>query len=196
MAFLAAEILLLVLIVVAARIVRDEIRARERAMQVQQRLMGIVSHDLRNPLHAVLGSAWSLGRQELPGDARRAVQRIGSAGRRMHRLIRDVLDWSRAHAGAAIPIAPREADLFELCARVADDLDRPAGERIQLVCPFGSSTSITSSARELQRAFVTVLARSGAHITDELAKELIERVSAGRCCVRGVPPMSCAWRGA
>jgi signal transduction histidine kinase len=132
--FVAAEVLLLVLIVVAARIVRDEIRARERAMRVQQRLMGIVSHDLRNPLSAVLGSAWSLGRQDLPADARRAVQRTASAARRMHRLIRDVLDWSRAHAGAAIPVMPKETDLAELCSRVAEDLDRPVGERIRLAC--------------------------------------------------------------
>lgn len=132
--FVAAEVLLLFFILFAARTVRNEVRARARAMEVQQRLMAMVSHDLRDPLSAVLGSAWSLQRRDLPPDASRAVQRIASSARRMHRLVRDVLDWSRAHAGAEIPVKAREVDLHELCERLAKELDPPAGERIRIAC--------------------------------------------------------------
>ena len=138
--FHGAQVILFVLVLIAARIVRDEIRAREareaeraHALEVQQRLVAVVSHDLRNPLSGILTAAWALTRTELPEDARRVVRRIASAGRRMERLIRDLLDWSRANAGAEIPVYVREADLFDVCVRVAEDLGETRSARIELV---------------------------------------------------------------
>ncbi len=138
--FLAAEAVLLVLVLVAARIVRSEIRRRERyaaalthAIEVRQRLVAVVSHDLRNPLSVVIGSAWTLDRLPLADEGRRALRRIASASRRMHRLVRDLLDWSRADAGADVPIVPQETDLSELCARVAEDV-ASGGNRVTVAC--------------------------------------------------------------
>jgi signal transduction histidine kinase len=138
--FHGAQVVLLVLVVVAARLVRDEIRAREareaeraHALEVQQRLIAVVSHDLRNPLSGILTAAWALTRSDLPEDARRVSRRIAAAGRRMERLIRDLLDWSRAKAGAEIPVEVQRADLFDVCVRVAEDLGDSRASRIQLV---------------------------------------------------------------
>jgi signal transduction histidine kinase len=138
--FHGAQVVLLVLVLIAVRIVRDEIRAREEreaerahALEVQQRLVAVVSHDLRNPLSGILTAAWALARSDLPEDARRVIRRIASAGRRMERLIRDLLDWSRANAGAEIPVDVREADLFDVCVRVAEDLGAARSARVELV---------------------------------------------------------------
>jgi signal transduction histidine kinase len=138
--FHGAQAVLLVLVLVAARVVRDEIRKREareaeraHALEVQQRLVAVVSHDLRNPLSGILTAAWALARTDLPEDARRVARRIAAAGRRMERLIRDLLDWSRANAGADIPVEMREADLFEVCVRVAEDMGDSRNSRIELV---------------------------------------------------------------
>jgi signal transduction histidine kinase len=127
--FVAAVGVLLVLILLAARLVRDDIASREaaraereRALVVQQRLMAVVSHDLRNPLGAILAAGWGLARLELPPRAEPMARRIVSAGRRMERLIRDLLDWSRMQGGGSIPISTREADLHEVCQRIADEL--------------------------------------------------------------------------
>jgi signal transduction histidine kinase len=137
--FLLAHAALLVLILLAARRVREEIRAREeneaaheRALAVQRRLMAIVSHDLRNPLTGVLAAGWSLSRAELPREQAVLARRIMVAGRRMERLIRDLLDWSRFQGGAGIPVTVCEADLHDVCRRIADEhADRQAA-RIQL----------------------------------------------------------------
>ncbi len=138
--FHGTQAVLLVLVLIAARLVRDEIRKREareaeraHALEVQQRLVAVVSHDLRNPLSGILTAAWALARTDLPEDARRVARRIAAAGRRMERLIRDLLDWSRANAGADIPVELKEADLFDVCVRVAEDMGDSRASRIELV---------------------------------------------------------------
>lgn len=138
--FFGAHAVLLVLILLAARLVRDEIRARqeneaerEQALVVQRRLMAVVSHDLRNPLNGILAAGWSLSRASLEPAQARLVHRVIVAGRRMERLIRDLLDWSRVHGGMEIPIAPIEADLHEVCERIAGELSDRNSSRVQLV---------------------------------------------------------------
>ncbi len=137
--FLGAIGVLLVLVALAARLVRDEIRARERneheraeALEVQRRLMAVVSHDLRNPLTGILAAGWALSRAELPGDASQLARRIVTAGRRMERLIRDVLDWSRLHAGAGVPLTFCDADAWDVCRRIAEELSEQQGGRVEL----------------------------------------------------------------
>jgi signal transduction histidine kinase len=133
--FLIAQGVLLVLVVLAARLVHDEIHAREaneaaraRALDFQQRLMGVVSHDLRNPLTGILAAGWALTRAGLAEPEALLARRIVGAGRRMERLIRDLLDWSRVHGEAEIPISRCDADLHAVCRRIADELsDRQPG---------------------------------------------------------------------
>ncbi len=135
--FAVAVLLLLALTLVAARLVRDHVRAleadraeRARALAFQQRLMAVVSHDLRNPLAGILAAGWRLERTELPATAAPLARRIVGAGRRMERLIRDLLDWSRLQAGVELPIASRDADLHDVCLRIADEFRDRAGDRI------------------------------------------------------------------
>ena len=85
--FLIAQGVLLVLVVLAARLVHDEIRAREeneaaraRALDFQQRLMGVVSHDLRNPLTGILAAGWALSRAGLAEPEALLARRIVGAG--------------------------------------------------------------------------------------------------------------------
>jgi signal transduction histidine kinase len=128
--FIATDLLLLALIVLAARLVRDEIgaredieAARERAHTIEQRIIAVVSHDLRNPLAAILAGAWALARGGLPPEHAHLARRIAGAGRRMERLIRDLLDWSRVHSGTEIPISACDADLHDVCKRIHEEFD-------------------------------------------------------------------------
>lgn len=50
----------------------------------------------------------------------------------MERLVRDLLDWSRTQGGGAIPISTREADLHEVCQRIADEFRERGGNRIRV----------------------------------------------------------------
>ena len=135
----AALFVLLCLALAGARLVRDEVGrrqaeadARARALAVQRRIMAVVSHDLRNPLTGVLAAGWALSRTDLPARASSLARRVVDAGTRMERLIRDLLDWSRLHGGAAIPICARGADLADVCRRAAEELPESGGGRIHV----------------------------------------------------------------
>jgi signal transduction histidine kinase/CHASE3 domain sensor protein len=83
------------------RIVQKEREARaaaEQAVRARDEVLGIVSHDLRNPLTAVLLSATML--KELPpGQQDEEIDSIVSSAQRMQRLINDLLDVAKMEGG-------------------------------------------------------------------------------------------------
>jgi PAS domain S-box-containing protein len=76
-------------------------RSVGRAVEVRDEVMGIVAHDLRNPLGTVLLHASALARRSEGVDAhlRKTAETIERAANRMNRLIQDLLDVTRMEAG-------------------------------------------------------------------------------------------------
>jgi signal transduction histidine kinase len=109
----------------------------ERRDAVRERFIGILAHDLRNPLSAVSAGTNLLLRSEtIDSVDRTRVEMIARASERMNRMITDVLDFARAHLGEGIPVTPEECDLGELCRTAADELraqhpDRPIEVRVR-----------------------------------------------------------------
>jgi PAS domain S-box-containing protein len=96
-------------------------RTARRATQARDDLLGIVAHDLRNPLGTILLQA-SLLRERVSGidpDIRRTADSIERSARRMNRLIQDLLDVARMEAGrltvdpAALAIGPFVQEVAE-----------------------------------------------------------------------------------
>ena len=109
-----------------ARLAVAELRARS---EYEQRLIGIVSHDLRNPLSAVsLGTAL-LASQGLDDRAAKIVARVARASDRATRLISDLLDFASARIGTMIPINPQPMNLREIVEQVVDELQLSAPAR-------------------------------------------------------------------
>ncbi|WP_415647447.1 sensor histidine kinase, partial [Stackebrandtia soli] len=82
---------------------REELRERERVMERQRRdLVAWVSHDLRTPLAGMraLSEALVDGVVTSPADVADYHRRIGAESRRMSRLVDDLFELSRIHAGA------------------------------------------------------------------------------------------------
>jgi len=136
--FGAAALLLLALILVAARRVWAEAAAREQLLAgraetvaLQQQIMAIVGHDLRNPLAGMKTAAELLARAPGLDEARREdARRIQAGARRMERLLRDLIDFARIRAGRGLAIEPAPADLVEACRRAVEDLGREAAARV------------------------------------------------------------------
>jgi signal transduction histidine kinase len=104
----------------AARRVEADAERRGRTVDT---ILGIVGHDLRNPLGAVHMSAALLQKRgNLEGWQGRTVERIRSSAGRMGRIIADLLSYTRTRLGAGIPIQRREADLGEVVRKVVDEL--------------------------------------------------------------------------
>jgi PAS domain S-box-containing protein len=91
-----------------------EIRAKEsalrRAVRVREEVVSVVSHDLRNPLGVVVGAADIL--LDLPleeAERRKQLEIIRRSGKRMGRLVEDLLDVARIEAGALVVRTAPEA---------------------------------------------------------------------------------------
>ena len=100
----------------------------------RERFIGMLGHDLGNPLLAIrLTSAALLARDALPPDVRRGLERIeGSAGR-MARMVRQLLDFTRARVGGGMPLRPGEVALDEVCRQVIGELELASpGREIRL----------------------------------------------------------------
>lgn len=81
---------------IAAQIAQDGL---SRSLRARDDVLGIVAHDLRNPLNVIAAAASSL-HQRLPDLlSRRPVERIMRAAQRAEHLIRDLLDISAIESG-------------------------------------------------------------------------------------------------
>jgi PAS domain S-box-containing protein len=106
--------------------ITDRKRAEEqlRTVEFRERFLGIVSHDLRNPLNAIRLSAGTLLRSDgLADHPLKAVRRIATSSERMGRMISDLLDFTRGRLGGGIPIQSRSANLHTLCEQVVEELE-------------------------------------------------------------------------
>jgi PAS domain S-box-containing protein len=119
-----------------ATVLRD-ISARQRAenllhqaIQARDDMMGIVSHDLRNPANAVKMLARSIlegtERETLQDDVAERVVVIRQAAEQMDALIQDLLDMTRLEAGRLV-VAPREVEIAPLIEESVDAL-RPLAD--------------------------------------------------------------------
>ncbi len=105
--------------VAEANLLKNE--AKDRALFAEQ-MVGIVSHDLRNPLSAISMGATVLGRADLPVNQHRVLSRVSRAAERANRLINDLLDFTQARVGGGLSVALREIDLHATVAEAVDEL--------------------------------------------------------------------------
>ncbi|HEY0859032.1 MAG TPA: ATP-binding protein [Albitalea sp.] len=132
----------------AARALEQEIALREDAQETMRagaervtfgnQLIGIVSHDLRNPLNTISLTATVMARRGAlgPQDAQ-LVQRIQNAAERAARLVRDLLDFTQARLGGRIPAQPRPMDVHELLKSVLAELE--AGYPGRIACSLDAA---------------------------------------------------------
>jgi PAS domain S-box-containing protein len=92
-----------------------------RAVHISEMFVGILSHDLRNPLSAILGGANLLTHERPDEKSARILARVVSSGERMGRMIDQLLDFTRARLGEGIPLQREPMDLSALAQEVVDD---------------------------------------------------------------------------
>ncbi|WP_426755613.1 PAS domain S-box protein [Myxococcus sp. Y35] len=113
--------------------VSERRRAQEAELQAArfgERLIAIVSHDLRNPLNAIHLSATQLLHSEsLLERERRLVTRIARSGDRMKRMISELLDFTRGRLGGGIPIQRAPGDLRAVVRQGLEELEAAWPER-------------------------------------------------------------------
>jgi signal transduction histidine kinase/CheY-like chemotaxis protein len=96
---------------------------RERVAAFQEQMLGIVGHDLRNPLNAIV-----TGIELIAEEAHEAprihsiVTRIQSSSRRITSIVDQLLDVTRARLGDGIPLALSAVSLAPLVQDLVEEL--------------------------------------------------------------------------
>jgi len=86
----------------------------QQAVRAREQVLAIVSHDLRNPLNAIMLAAQLLQMSKIPDEDLEQVEVIELSAKRMSRLIADLLDITRLEGGKRLPIEPEQVEVASL----------------------------------------------------------------------------------
>ncbi|WP_426756873.1 ATP-binding protein [Myxococcus sp. Y35] len=107
--------------------VEEGLKREEAARQTavfREQFLGILGHDLRNPLQAISGNAALLLRYGGLGEPqRKAVNRISISADRMARMINDLLDFTRTRLGGGYALSRARMNLHDVVRQVVEELE-------------------------------------------------------------------------
>lgn len=101
-----------------SRLVRD----LERSLRFSDLFVGILGHDLRNPLSAIVTAASLVMARETSERVTKPLRRILSSSERMSRMIDQILDFTRVRLGGGIPLQRDHVEVADVCNLVLDEL--------------------------------------------------------------------------
>ena len=172
----------------------------------RDQFIGVLSHDLRAPLGAVMaGAALLAAPDDNPQRRTRVVTRIMNSAQRMERMIGDLLDLTRTRLGGALPLTRQRADLQRVCEEVVletgavhpdavlrlkakgDLTGRWDVERLAQVVSnllgnaiqHGDGTPITITAEDQGEAATLAVHNGGAPISPTLMPSIFEPLARG-----------------
>jgi sigma-B regulation protein RsbU (phosphoserine phosphatase) len=96
--------------------------AERATTRFHEEMLGIVGHDLRNPLAAMRVGIELLRDRITDPDRERVLGRLENSARRMTTIVDQLLDVTRARLGTGIPVDRRALRLQPLIAGVLDEL--------------------------------------------------------------------------
>jgi two-component system, OmpR family, sensor histidine kinase KdpD len=151
-----------------------EAEAFRRSDQLRAALLNSISHDLRTPLSAVLGSATTLldyGAGLRPEVSRDLLESIRDEAHRLNRYVGDLLDMTRLEGGALNPRL-EWTDVRDVLAAAAERVERRLDGR-KLLRDFPSDLSmVKADASLLEQAVTNILDNAVSYSPDETTIEL------------------------
>lgn len=99
----------------------EQLETLREALRLNETFIAVLSHDLRNPLAAVVNGSELLLRASDEPLVKETAQRIRQSGARMARMIEQLLDVAGAQAGR-LDARPVPGDLLDVCAAICDEL--------------------------------------------------------------------------
>jgi signal transduction histidine kinase len=105
-----------------------------RTVRLSEMFVGVLGHDLRNPLSGIaMAAKVLLTRGMAEEDTDKLIGRMLHSADRMSRMIEQLLDFSRIRLGAGIPLDLERVDLAEVCRHTIEEFETAkGGERVVL----------------------------------------------------------------
>lgn len=179
--------------------------AKDRALVAEQ-MIGIVSHDLRNPLSNI-----GLGVALLAGDAlsdsqKRTLGRIARSTERANVLVNDLLDFTQARLGKGLPVSVETLDLHDtvshaleelatvhagrtlrhvregdgVCSADANRLAQLVGNLVSNAMAYGTAgTPVTVTSSIEPTSFALAVHNEGVPIAEQVLAELFQPMTRG-----------------
>jgi signal transduction histidine kinase len=183
------------------------VRYSEKIDEARELFLGILGHDLRNPLAAISGFAQvQLRAKDLNRNAMICGQILISTERMAH-MITDLIELTRVQLGAGISVNPSHGDMGEICSHVLEEMkaiypdrtfrldaeeglwgewDRPRMTQVlsnllgNAVQHGTSSSPISVAARKKEKGIELQVHNEGAAIPSEMITKLFDRFIQGK----------------
>jgi two-component system OmpR family sensor kinase len=136
---------------------------REAATKRLQRFVADASHELRTPVATVLGyvELYQSGATSGTGETADAMDRIGRAGKRMERLVEDLLTLAKLDEGRSAEF--KAVDLGQLVTDATTDIAATYRDHTFVLSEIPTSVVISADHDQLTRAMLNILANAAVH---------------------------------
>jgi signal transduction histidine kinase len=141
-------------------------RALSEALRVNEMFVGILGHDLRNPLNAIRIGVQLLNGQTDGEPQRRTLRTMDSAVQRMTGMIEQLLDLTRARLGGGLGVvgAKKRVDVAKLVQRTVEEI-RAGHPDVEIVFRSSGETETTGDPGRLLQLFSNLVANAAVHGT-------------------------------
>ncbi|WP_457630762.1 ATP-binding protein [Oceanithermus sp.] len=137
---------------------RTELLSLEAQSSRSARMIGILAHEIKNPLFAILGSLELLQNEQLDENARKLIQAAHTSAQRMHKLVNDSLKLlSIEEEGVRLKAERCSAnELLQEIAREAEPVAAASQVHLRLV-PIPGDAKLLADRRWLQQAVLNIV---------------------------------------
>ncbi len=126
-------------------------------------MLAVCSHDLRGPLHVMMGHLRLLQYAELSGQAAASVQSIAGQSRKVLELVERLLERARGDA-ARMTLEPEELDLAALCRELAAEHEILGADRgVSIAVKAPERSGLLADRVKLRQVLQNLLANALAH---------------------------------
>jgi signal transduction histidine kinase len=98
------------------------VRYSEKIEQSRELFLGILAHDLRNPLSVISGSADLILRGKNTDRNEELASQISISAGRMAHMVTDLIELTRVQLGTGISVNPTKTDMHGICASVLAEM--------------------------------------------------------------------------
>ncbi|AZF11124.1 Sensor histidine kinase [Pseudomonas sp. R2-37-08W] len=142
----------------------ESVASYSRAVEASRNMfLGILGHDLRTPLGAILLGSDVLRRsQDAGARATKIANQIYTSVRRASQIVGDLLDLTRCQMGPGIPVKTADIDLSPLCQRVIEEIRTFHPEAIVM---FDAKTSVAGQfdGPRMEQVFSNIVSNAVQH---------------------------------
>lgn len=154
----------------------ESIASYSRAVEASRNVfLGILGHDLRTPLGAILLGADMLRRSPTVDErGSRVATQIYTSVQRASQIVGDLLDLTRCQMGPGIPVKRTEVDLAPICERIVEEI-RAFHPASNIVFEAKAQTLGSFDGPRMEQVFSNIISNAVQHgdaqlpITVELA---------------------------